>query len=1308
MIYKNACPPSASWLAALVLCSLVSACGGGGRDPILGTGGATLISPTVTAVSPAVNASNVPVNTSAITASFSEAMDPASLTTASFTLACPSGSAQPGAVSYSATGRVATFTPAAALPASTTCVASITTAARDLRGNALAAPFTWQFTTGVTPDTTAPLVSSMQPLANATGVATNAALAAGFSEALDPLSVTPASFMLACPNGAAVSGTVGYLMSSNTATFTPSSALPASTVCTATLSTAIRDAAGNALAAPVSWSFTTGTAPDTTAPTVSSVFPANGATTVAINTAVTASFSEAMDPLSISTASFTLACPTGTAITGTVSYAMSSNVASFTPGSALPAATTCSATITTAVRDTAGNALATAFNWSFTTGAAADTTRPTVTAALPAAGATGIATNSAVTLSFSEAMDPLSITGSSLTLACPAGTPTTGTVAYAASSNSASFTPGSALPTNTSCTVTLSTAARDVAGNTLAAPFTSTFTTAAAPDTTAPTVSSIFPANGTAGVAVNTAITASFSEAIAPASITTASFSLACPTGAAITGTVSYAMNGNVASFTPSNPLPSSTTCTATVSTAVRDLSGNALAAPFTWSFTTSAAPDTTAPTVVAVFPANGTTAVATNTALTASFSEAMNPASLTSASFGLACPTGAAITGTVGYATSGNVATFTPGSALPASTTCTATLSTAIRDAAGNPLAAPFSWTFTTSAAPDTTPPTVSTVLPANGATAVAINTAVTASFSEAMDPLSITTASFTLACPAGTAITGTVGYAMSGNVATFTPSSALPASTTCMARITTAVRDTAGNALAAPFNWSFTTGAAPDTTRPTVTAVLPASAASNVAVNSAVTVSFSEAMDPLSITGSSLTLACPAGTAITGTVSYAMSSNSASFTPGANLPPNTSCTVTVTTAARDAAGNTLAQPFTSTFTTGAALDTTAPTVLSTNPVDGAVGVCINKTINASFSEAMDPLSITTGTFTLRVSGGAAVIGVVAYDSATQIATFNPDANLIGSPATNYTATIRGGPSGVKDVAGNALAIDRVTMFTTNTSQCTVAPTLGAIAPFGAFSGATVTNDGLNTVINGDVGVNGASTSITGFRDSGGNVYTVTPNNDGRVNGLVYTLTAPPGSVAGENVTQARSDARLAFNSISPGSLPGGVDVSSLAQCPSCGGAGGGPDELAGRTLPPGIYLSSTGTYDIGGAGRTTANLTLDAGGDAGAVWVFQTAAGNGTLNVGLTGPATPAVPIMVQLVNGAQAKNVFWYVPAGAVIGTGSTFTGTLLSDAANTLSTTGGSPPTAVTTTLNGRAISLSAGVTMTNSVINVPAP
>ncbi|MES1982167.1 MAG: Ig-like domain-containing protein [Pseudomonadota bacterium] len=725
----------------------------------------------------------------------------------------------------------------------------------------------------------------------------------------------------------------------------------------------------------------------------------------------------------------------------------------------------------------------------------------------------------------------------------------------------------------------------------------------------------------------------------------------------------------------------------------------------------------TTPPTVTAVAPANNASAVPINTKIiTASFSRAMNPATLTATSFTLDCPVGIPVTGTVGYQTAGNVATLTLPTApnLPPNTVCTATITTAAKDTSGVPLQNNVVWTFTTAATADVTAPTVTSTQPAASTTGVPRNSLVSVRFSEPMDPSTITASTLTLNCPGGTPITGAVTYAVNGNVATLTPASALPASTVCSANVTTGVKDVAGNALAAGFGWTFTTGATADTTAPTITATGAygtsgtRSGATGLPVNRASSAVFSEAMDPSTLTTATFTLTGPGNAPVAGTVTYA--NNAATFTPFSNLATNTLYTSTITVGAKDVAGNPLATSYVWTWTTAASPDTTAPTVSSRNPANVAVGVCTNKTINATFSEAMDPLTINTGTYTLATTiGGTPVTGVVAYDAVSHIATFNPNANLTGTPPTSYTATIKGGASGVKDLAGNALAADSTTSFTTNASTCATAPVLGAAAPFGGFGGnATLTNDGLNTVINGDIGVHASSTTITGLRDAGGNVYTVTPNNDGMVNGLVYTLTAPPGSVAGAAVTQTRSDALDAFNAISPAGTPGGLDVSSLAQCPSCGGAGQGPGQLAGRTLPPGVYLSTTGTYGIGITVPTAGNLTLDAGGDANAVWIFQTAAGTGTLTVGVTGPATPATPIQVLLINGAQAKNVFWYVPGGATIGTGATMVGTLLADAAITLSTTGGSPPTAVITTLNGRAIALTAGVTMTNTVVNVPAP
>ncbi|MDD5057533.1 MAG: Ig-like domain-containing protein [Sideroxydans sp.] len=112
-----------------------------------------------------------------------------------------------------------------------------------------------------------------------------------------------------------------------------------------------------------------------------------------------------------------------------------------------------------------------------------------------------------------------------------------------------------------------------------------------------------------------------------------------------------------------------------------------------------------------------------------------------------------------------------------------------------------------------DTTPPTVSSTTPANSATGVAVSSAITATFSEAMTVSTLNAATFTLSGGAS----GTVTY--SGTTATFTPSSNLAYSTTYTATITTGAKDSAGNALAANYTWSFTTGAAPNVSASEVT---------------------------------------------------------------------------------------------------------------------------------------------------------------------------------------------------------------------------------------------------------------------------------------------------------------------------------------------------------------------------------------------------------------------------------------------------------------------------------------------------------
>ncbi|TAL89578.1 MAG: DUF3494 domain-containing protein, partial [Rhodanobacter sp.] len=316
-----------------------------------------------------------------------------------------------------------------------------------------------------------------------------------------------------------------------------------------------------------------------------------------------------------------------------------------------------------------------------------------------------------------------------------------------------------------------------------------------------------------------------------------------------------------------------------------------------------------------------------------------------------------------------------------------------------------------------------------------------------------------------------------------------------------------------------------------------------------------------------------------------------------------------------------------------------------------------------------------------------------VVLDTATgHIVTFTPQSAL--AAGVTYTATIKGGATGVKDLAipANTMVNDYSWNFTVASAPPPPPPPptniLGSASTFGVFGGsAGMTSSGLFTVVNGDIGTTAVSTAVTGFHDAGpGCTYTETPLNVGTVNGLIYTAPPPPtvacpteGTAATFAIaTQARADALAAYNALV--ALPAGANP-------------GG--NLAGLTLAPGTYTAPAGSFMIQGG-----DLTLDAQGNANAVWVFQMAT---TLTVGGPGAAAPQSII---LANGAQAKNVYWQVGSAATInaGGGGTMVGTIIAQAGAAFSTAGN----VALVRLNGRALSLGASVTLVNTVINVPAP
>lgn len=552
---------------------------------------------------------------------------------------------------------------------------------------------------------------------------------------------------------------------------------------------------------------------------------------------------------------------------------------------------------------------------------------------------------------------------------------------------------------------------------------------------------------------------------------------------------------------------------------------------------------------------------------------------------------------------------------------------------------------------------PAVIATSPANLATNVALNDVITVTFNKPINPATINSSSFKIN---GTIpLAGTISY--SGVTATFVPTNALPVNTTFVGTVSTAVQDLSGNALQQDYIWTFSTGS---TIRPMVASTSPTRNETNVALNKIVEATFNMPMNSATITGSSFTLK-QGTTVIPGSVSY--NSNIAFFKPTSSLTANTVYTATITTAVQNLAGVPIATDYIWNFTTGTNI---APIVTSTSPTNNESGVLLNKIITATFNMAMDPTTLTTTTFSIK-QGNSPILGNVTYTGTT--ASFTPTSPLLSN--TRYTATIT---TAVKSSTGIALANNYVWSFTTqNTSN---GPNLGSAAIYGAFGGnAGVTNQGINTVINGSVGTTAASTLVTGFHDATA-IYTETPLNVGFVTDGIFTAPPMPGTSSSFAIaTQGLADANAAYISMSPANLPGGTDP----------GAG----ELGGLTLAPGVYKSASGTFKI-----TNGDLTLDAQGNPNATWVFQTAAG---LTVGIAGP-TGAKSVI--LINGALPNNVFWYVGSAATINAagGGTMVGTIIANSGVTFSTAGN----AAQTVLNGRAISLVSSVTMVNTTINVP--
>lgn len=526
----------------------------------------------------------------------------------------------------------------------------------------------------------------------------------------------------------------------------------------------------------------------------------------------------------------------------------------------------------------------------------------------------------------------------------------------------------------------------------------------------------------------------------------------------------------------------------------------------------------------------------------------------------------------------------------------------------------------------------------PISSATGVVLNGKVSAKFSAALSVASITSETFSLQ-QGTTAVAGTVSAVDS--TALFSPSANFLPNTTYTATLKTGVKDAAGTTLASNYVWTFTTGAAPDVTKPTATLTDPLNNATGVTLDHLVVVTFSEAMDATSITPVTFTLK-QGTTAVAGLVTYAASK--ATFTPSSALSSNTVYTATITTGAKDLAGNTIAANYLFSFTTK---DTSPPIVNATDPLNNATGVATNKAVTLTFSKPMDPLTITTSTFMLK-QGTTAVAGTVSYSGNT--AKFTSSALL--SASLVYTATVT---IGAKDLSGNALAANTVWSFTTGTS----ASAAQAVVNLGSsinyvILAKTAINNSPTSAITGDMGLSPAAESfITGFSLTDATGYATSP----QVTGKIYA--ADQASPTPINLTTAVADMITAYNDAAGRPSP---DFSEL-----------GTGNIGGQTLGAGLY-KWTNTVTL------PSDVTISGG--ANDVWIFQVA-----------GDLTVSNAVNITLMGGALAKNIFWQVAGTVSVGTTSHFEGIILSKTGVTFKT-GAS--------MNGRALAQTAVILDSNAI------
>ncbi len=674
---------------------------------------------------------------------------------------------------------------------------------------------------------------------------------------------------------------------------------------------------------------------------------------------------------------------------------------------------------------------------------------PFVIKTRPLDAETDVSLSAQIKIVFNKPMDYLSINSSSIMVMDEVGSVIEGNISYDSSTYTATFSPRTILSKNTMYNLFIpSYLIKDTEGNPLDRNVTISFRTESKSEVTkiyenrkAPRVIKNYPDISAVDVALDTYIIIDFNLPLLGSRITDETIKIN-DGSRDIDGKTVYSDKERQLIFVPGKNLDYGKVYRVTLSSMqIESVHGFKMTQNYSWTFSTKKPRDETPPEVTAVSPIDGAYDVSEQARISAAFSEEIDPVTLNK--YTVILSDGSQdISGKITYDKRTSKVAFFPLEKLKSGQKYTILISNGVKDTAGNAMSSPYEWTFTTKKPAVIEKPRIEKTYPADNEKNIKIDSKIFVYFNKVMNESTCNVFNIRLTGNSKT-IAISANYIKNGNFVTIIPLQNLEYSSSYKLSVSSRITDLEGQKLETDHAFSFTTMNKPDVTPPEIIKVVPDDGALNIALNTIISVKFSEPVLKNSINSASISVKNEKGVLIKGYTQYEDDQNLLTFIPESRFDYLSKYVITVNDGIKDFTGNRLKSSKIWSFTTIQTPDTTAPRIISCLPLKGEKAIDIKTAIQIIFSEKLSENTINGKTFQLYDHNGNEISAAVTYDRVMKRVMITPRRDL--EHGTIYKIVVS---KLVTDVSNNYMKATYISDFMTSAAPDRTRPELAATQP--------------------------------------------------------------------------------------------------------------------------------------------------------------------------------------------------------------------------------------------------------------------